>query len=124
MSTITRYTAGINGALGGWLMATPFIYGVPGVSRWSDMLVGFTVALVAGCNYTRAGKSQPASTTGAGLITVCGFWLIVKPFVFGLEGAVLWHDVVWGTIVASFGGYNAYVAALTEQPTSFRLATE
>lgn len=105
-------------------MAVPFIYGAPTISRWNDMLVGFTVALVAGYNYKKAVKSQPASTIGAGLITVLGFWLIVEPFVFGLEGAILWHDVAWGTLVASFGGYNTYVATLTEQNPSFGLATE
>jgi 7-keto-8-aminopelargonate synthetase-like enzyme len=50
------------------------------------------------------------SATGAGFVAALGLWLIVAPFVLGLEGAALWNDVVTGTLVASFGSYNAYAA--------------
>nr|WP_244880106.1 hypothetical protein [Natrinema pellirubrum] len=82
------------------------------------------VVLAAGYNYDRADRRRPLSATGAVLVTVLGLWLIVEPFVLRLEGLPLWHDVILGTIIAGFGSYNAYVAAIIGQTPSFQMATE
>lgn len=124
MDSIARYTAGSNVVLGCWLIAVPFIFGAQGVSRWNDVFVGLTVALAAGYNYDRAVRRRPLSVTGARLVTILGLWLIVEPFAFGLESPMVGHDVVWGTLVASFGSYNAYVAALTRRTRPLRMPSE
>lgn len=124
MATVARFTAGGNVVLGCWLIAAPFVFGTPAISRWTDVLVGLTVALVAGYNYDRARRRRPLSAIGAVLVTVLGLWLIVEPFVFGLEGPHLWHDVVWGTIVAGLGSYSAYIATITGRTPSYQSAIE
>lgn len=124
MGMITRITAGGNVVLGGWLIAVPFVFGATGVRRWNDVLVGLVVVLVAGYNYSRSVRRRPLSRTGAGLVTILGTWLVVEPFIFGFVGPELWHNVVWGTIVASFGSYNAYVATLVGQTQPLQMATE
>lgn len=124
MEKVARITASGNVVLGSWLLAVPFVFGTSAISRWNDVLVGLTVVLVAGHNYARVVERRPMSGAGAGLVTTFGIWLIVEPFVFGLAGAELWHDVVWGTLVASFGSYNAYIATLTGRTQPLRMASE
>ncbi|PGF15529.1 hypothetical protein CP556_04950 [Natrinema sp. CBA1119] len=110
MDLTTKWTAAGTSVLGCWLLAAPFVFGAPAADRWNDIIVGTAIVLVAGYNYTRAARRRATSQTGAALVAVLGCWLVVAPFVFGLEGPALWNDVVTGTVVASFAGYNAYVA--------------
>ncbi|NUB91313.1 SPW repeat protein [Haloterrigena sp. SYSU A558-1] len=110
MDVTTKLTVGGNGVLGCWLIAAPFVLGTSAAGRWNDVIVGTAVVLVAGYNYVRAASRRPITATGAGLVAVLGLWLVVAPFVLGLEELALWNDVVSGTLVASFGSYNAYVA--------------
>ncbi|AGB34000.1 hypothetical protein C488_20897 [Natrinema pellirubrum DSM 15624] len=124
MGPIAKYTTGSNVVLGCWLIVGSFIFEMPTVSRWNAVLVGLMVVLAAGYNYDRADRRRPLSATGAVLVTVLGLWLIVEPFVLRLEGLPLWHDVILGTIIAGFGSYNAYVAAIIGQTPSFQMATE
>ena len=124
MNTITKLAAGANSALGCWLIVAPFVFNTPAVSRWHDVLVGTTIALVAGYNYARAISRRPVNMLGSGFVTVLGCWLVVAPFVFGLESPPLWNDVISGTIVASFGSYNTYVAAIADRSSPFRMTAE
>ncbi|UHQ99271.1 SPW repeat protein (plasmid) [Natrinema zhouii] len=121
---LTKLTAGGNGVLGCWLIAAPFVFGAPAVGRWNDVLVGTAIALVAGYNYARANRRRPVSANGAGFVTILGLWLVVAPFVLGLEGLSLWNDVICGTIMASFGSYNAYVASAAGRAPPFRVTAE
>ncbi|WP_425498472.1 SPW repeat domain-containing protein [Natrinema soli] len=123
MGPIARYTAGSNVVLGCWLVASSIIFGMPAISRWNAVLVGLVIVPIAGYNFYKADRRHPLNSTGAGLVTVLGFWLIVEPFVLRLEGLPLWHDVILGTLIASFGSYNTYIAAITGQTSSFRIAT-
>ena len=123
MDATTRLTAGGNAALGWWLIAAPFVLGAPAVGRWNDVFTGTAVAVVAGYNYVGDGE-RPASAIGAGLLAILGCWLVVAPFALGFEGPARWNDVVAGTLVAAFGGYDAYVAAAAERGPSFRATAE
>ncbi|MFC6763600.1 SPW repeat domain-containing protein [Natrinema soli] len=124
MDTITKLTTGGNSAFGCWLIVAPFVFNTPAVGRWNDVLVGTTIALVAGYNYTRAIRRRPVNMLGAGFVTVLGCWLIVAPFVFGLESSPIWNDIISGTIVASFGSYNTYVATIADRSPPFRMTAE
>ncbi|MFC4989286.1 SPW repeat domain-containing protein [Saliphagus infecundisoli] len=119
MDTITEFTSGGNTVLGCWLIVASFVFNTPAVSRWHDVLVGATIALVAGYNFTRSIRRRPVNMLGAGSVTVLGCWLVVAPFVFGLESPPLWNDVISGTIVASFGSYNTYVATIADRSPPF-----
>ncbi|ELZ17347.1 hypothetical protein C477_13990 [Haloterrigena salina JCM 13891] len=110
MAATTDLTAGGNGLLGCWLIVAPVVFQVPAIGRWNDVLVGATVVLLAGYNYVGAGR-RPASTTAAGIVAVLGCWLVVAPFALGLAGPALWSDVFSGTVIAGFGGHDAYVGA-------------
>lgn len=124
MNTITKLAAGGNSAFGCWLIAAPFVLNTSAVGRWHDVLVGTAIALVAGYNYVRAISRRPVNMLGAGFVAVLGCWLVVSPFVFDLEPVPLWNDVISGTIVASFGSYNAYVAAIADRSPPFRMTAE
>ncbi|QSW98632.1 SPW repeat domain-containing protein [Haloterrigena alkaliphila] len=123
MDATTKLTAVGNGALGCWLIAAPFVLGAPAVGRWNDVLVGAAVAAAAGYNYVEDGD-RPASATTAGVVAVLGCWLVVAPFALGLAGPALWNDVVCGTLVASFGSYDAYVASAVGRAPAVRATAE
>ncbi|QRV14938.1 SPW repeat protein [Haloterrigena salifodinae] len=112
MYATAKLTAGGNGILGCWLIAAPFVLGAPAIGRWNDVVVGAVVLLVVGYNRVGTTGRHPASATGAGLVATLGLWLLLAPFVLGFEGLPLWNDVVAGTVVASFGSYDAYVSAV------------
>ena len=126
MDATTRLAAAGNVLLGGWLIAAPFVFDASGVTRWNDVLVGAVIALIAGYNYTRVRSGRPATAIGAGFVALLGCWLVVAPFVLGLglEGPALWTDVVVGTVVASFGSYNAYAATASGRNPSVRVPAE
>ena len=126
MDATTRLAAGGNCLLGCWLIAATVVFAASGVARWNDVLVGTVVAIVAGYNYASVRSQRPASATGAGLVAILGCWLVVAPFALGLglEGPALWNDVVTGTVMASFGSYNAYAATAAGRDPSFRATAE
>ncbi|WP_265109099.1 SPW repeat domain-containing protein [Halosolutus halophilus] len=124
MDATTRWTAVGNGAIGCWLLVAPIVFDAPAIGRWNDAIVGAVIVLVAGTNYARATRRRPASAIGSGLVAILGLWLVVAPFALGFEGVALWNDVVAGTVVASFAGYNAYVATLAGTESSLRMTAK
>lgn len=124
MHVTARWSAGITGVIGCWLVAAPFVVGGPAIGRWNDATVGAAIALLGGYNYVRERDGRSASDVVAVLVTILGGWLVVAPFVLGFEGAALWNDVVSGTLVASFAGYNAYVASVADGIPSRRMSGE
>lgn len=106
VSTTIKWLAGINGLLGLWMIAAPFIWGAPAVDLWNDVIVGVLIAGIAGYNYYREANDQSASQGSAVVNTLLGLWLIAAPFVFGVDGVLLWNDVIVGAIVTLFAGYN------------------
>lgn len=106
VSKTIKWLAGINGLLGLWLIAAPFIFSAPVGDLWNDVVVGALVAGLAGYNYYREANGQTVSQGSAALNTLLGLWLIVAPFVFGVDGVLLWNDVIVGAIVTFLAGYN------------------
>ncbi|WP_339103483.1 hypothetical protein [Haloterrigena salinisoli] len=123
MYATTKLTAGGSGILGCWLIAAPFVFGAPPVSRWNDVIVGTLVLLAVGYTHLGTDDRRPPSATGATVVALLGLWLLLAPFALGLEGLPLWNDVVTGTVVTSFGGYDAYVSA-AERERSVRATAE
>ncbi|GAB3667022.1 SPW repeat domain-containing protein [Halopiger thermotolerans] len=119
MDATTRLTAAGNCLLGCWLIVAAVAASGPGIARWNDVLVGGAVAVLAGYNYAGVRGRRSPSAAGAALVAVLGGWLVVAPFAFGLGRAApaLWNDVAVGTVIASFGGYNAYAAAAAPAPS-------
>lgn len=116
MRTTTKRLAGLNGLLGLWLLAAPFVFDAStAAARWNDALVGTALALSAGYNYSRTTRELAPNTRLTTLNATLGLWLIVAPFAFGVDGASLWNDVVVGTLVTSFAGYNTYVGTSLER---------
>lgn len=79
MDAAARLAAAGNLLLGGWLIATPFVFAASGVARWNNVLVGIVVVLLASYNYTRVRSRRPAIAIGAGLVALLGCWLVVAP---------------------------------------------
>ncbi|MGQ3413925.1 SPW repeat domain-containing protein [Natrinema sp. LN54] len=124
MDATTRLAAGGNCLLGYWLITASFVFAASGIARWNDVLVGTAVAVVAGYNYANVRSRRPPSATGAGIVAILGCWLVIAPFALGLEGPALWNDVVAGTVIVSFGGYNAYTATAADRDPSVRATVE
>ncbi|AEH36196.1 SPW repeat domain-containing protein [Halopiger xanaduensis] len=126
MDATTRLAAAGNCLLGCWLIVAAAVLAPSGIARWNDVLVGAAVAVLAGYNYVDVRDRRSPSAVGACLVAVLGGWLVVAPFVLGLGRAqpALWNDVAVGTVIASFGGYNAYVAAAADRPPSVRTTAE
>ncbi|MFC4542542.1 hypothetical protein ACFO5R_11495 [Halosolutus amylolyticus] len=124
MDAITRAAAAGNVAIGCWLVVAPIVVDAPAIGWWNDAVVGTVVVLAAGTNYARAVRRRPASAIGSGLAAILGLWLVVAPFALGIKGVALWNDVVAGTLVASFAGYNAYVATLAATDPALRTTAE
>ena len=106
ISTTIKWLAGVNGLLGLWLIAAPFIWSAPVGDLWSDVIVGLLIAGLAGYNYYRELNDRSASQASAALNTLLGIWLLIAPFVLSVNGVLLWNDVLVGALVLLFAGYN------------------
>ena len=110
VSTTTKWLAGLNALLGLWLIAAPFVFGVPTTAMWNAVIVGALIAILGGYNYYLTTQGQEVNVSVAALNVLLGLWVIVAPFVFQPGTVALWNDVIVGALVAIFGGYNAYEA--------------
>lgn len=110
MSTTTKWLAGLNGLLGLWLIAAPFVFTVPTAATWNAVVVGGLIAVLGGYNYYLTTSGEEVSAVAAAVNALLGLWVIAAPFVFQPGTAALWNDVIVGALVAIFGGYNAYEA--------------
>lgn len=110
VSTTTKWLAGLNSLLGLWLIAAPFVFGVPSAAMWNAVIVGAAIALLAGYNYYLVTEGRDLSVGSAAVVSLLGIWVIIAPFVFQPGTTALWNDVIVGVLVAIFAGYNAYDA--------------
>lgn len=115
MSEITEWLAGINVALGAWLVVLPFVMGeaispATPFAFWNYLLVGAAIVLLSGYNLWRAGEAHPGSAVAAGVTALLGLWVVVLPYVTEplVRSWLIWHDGIVGGVVAVIGAYNAY----------------
>lgn len=110
MRSPTQWITAINGVLGLWLIAAPFLVGSLAIEHWNDPLVGGAIVIVAGYNLYSEQTQGSISQRAAAINGLLGGWLIVAPFVYGLSGIALWNNVCVGVVVTSFAAYNVYAA--------------
>lgn len=82
-------------AIGGWLIAAPFVLGYEGVAYWNDILVGLLTVVLA--ILALSPRSFAYQWTG---FTI-GVWLLLAPFVLQYveTPAALWNDVICGVLL-------------------------
>ncbi|NIC01053.1 SPW repeat protein [Halobacterium sp. R2-5] len=115
MDTPTKSITVLTGTLGVWLTTFPFIVKPPSLDTWNDVVVGGTIATLAGYNYSRERIQGGPGKGISGILVLFGGWLLLAPFITGVAGGLLWNDVVVGVFVTAFAGYNVYVAPSGEQ---------
>ncbi|WP_457590063.1 SPW repeat domain-containing protein [Halalkalicoccus salilacus] len=115
MRSPTRWITAVNGVLGLWLIAAPFLVESLAIAHWNDLLVGGVIVIVAGYNFYSERTQGTINQRVAAINGVLGGWLIVAPFVYGLSGIALWNNVCVGVVVTSFAGYNVYAAPRIDQ---------
>lgn len=107
----------INFILGIWILISPFVLGfVESESLlWNNVLVGIAVAAIAGvCAWSRRRGHSGLSWINF----VLGIWLVISPFVFGLEesAVVTWHQVIVGIGVAVLAALSAMARPSRVEP--------
>ena len=110
MRSPVQWITAINGVLGLWLIAAPFLVRSLAIEHWNDPLVSGAIVIFAGYNFYSERTQGTISQHIAAITGVLGGWLIVAPFVYGLSGIALWNNVCVGVVVTSFAGYNVYAA--------------
>lgn len=100
-----------------WLLIEPFLLEpIVAGNFWNDIVVGALLLVLGGYNYYRRANDDLGSTAVAGLAALLGLWLIVAPWVYGIEtpqGEIVtelgfWNDVVVGLLVLVLGVYSVY----------------
>lgn len=110
MRSPTQWITVVNGVLGLWLIAAPFLVESLAIEHWNDPLVGGAIVIVAGYNFYSERTQGSISQRAAAINGLLGGWLVVAPFVYGLSGIALWNNVCVGVVVTSFAAYNVYAA--------------
>lgn len=113
-----KWISGIIGLAGVWLLIEAFWFELLPANFWNDVVVGVLLIALGGYNYYRRSNEELANTAAAALSALLGLWLVVSPWVYGVEigGAELatqmgfWNDVVVGLIVLVLGAYSVYEA--------------
>ncbi|WP_425601116.1 SPW repeat domain-containing protein [Haloprofundus salinisoli] len=59
---LDRRAAAVNGLLGGWLLVAPFVFGVPGLFLWNNVIVGIGVTSLALYNIYAAPRVRRVNT--------------------------------------------------------------
>lgn len=108
------YVSGIATVGGLWAILAPFLLSVGGAFRWSNVIVGAAVALLAGFATYRAEESDFAIALVAGIAVLGGLWLVVAPFVFVVTATEpLASNVLTGIVVALLSAYRLYLSSDT-----------
>lgn len=111
VTTTTKWLAGLNGLLGLWLIAVPFVFSVTTNAMWNAIVIGILIAALGGYNFYLTTRDEEVNATATGANTLLGLWVVVAPFVFNPGTTALYNDVIVGALVAIFAGYNTYVAS-------------
>ncbi len=105
-TTPSRPQSGLLLALGGWLFASPWMfgYGSMGPAAINSVLVGVLIFIT--------GSSAAVSLMGPALVSVSvmsGLWTVASPWIFGYAAAevAMWNDILVGIAVAGRAVFGA-----------------
>ncbi|NHN60169.1 MULTISPECIES: SPW repeat protein [Halorussus] len=98
--------------LGLWLVVVPtFFWEAVGADFWNDLIVGAAiVALAAYSYYESSDEDLGGGTWASALNALLGLWMVVAPFVWGVDELLFWNDVAVGALVAVVAGYAAFAS--------------
>lgn len=112
-STI-KALAGLNAVIGLWLVAAPFVLGLGTAATWSAVITGLVIAGLGSYNYKRASDGEPASGAASWTNVLAGVWVLSAPFALGAASSAIANDLVVGSLVVVFAGYNAIKGTTVE----------
>lgn len=108
MKLVLRVSTILVAILGLWTFTAAFEYGTNALI-WNGMIVGMSVAFLAGENHYRASEYGTVNFAAAGLTAALGIWLVgATTLVFDPSTFLLWNNVVAGVVVTGLASYNAY----------------
>lgn len=104
--------------LGLWMLIEAFWFELSAGQVWNDALVGVLLLAVGGYNYSRRSNEQLANMGAAVIAALLGLWLIIAPFVIGIDAGAtetandlgFWNDIIVGLLALGLGAYSAYKA--------------
>jgi len=104
--------------LGLWLVVEVFLFDVLAGNFWNDLIVGAILIAVGGYNYYQRADEEVGSFGAAVFVALIGLWLIVSPWVYGIDTGTaevttevgFWNDIIVGLLALVLGGYSAYEA--------------
>ena len=115
----TGWISALIALLGGWLVASAFLFDPPAANFWNDIIVGAAIGIIAGYNAIKTDDYETVSTGAASLVALLGLWMVIAPFIFETVTQVaFWSDIITGALVAALGAYNAYQSRSTARRTA------
>jgi len=102
--------------VGLWMILEVLVVDLVIANLVNDLLAGILLLAVGGYNYYRQMNEQYGSVGAAAVAALVGAWILVAPFVFGGEPALVpidnnvgaWNNIVLGLIALALGAYSAY----------------
>ncbi|OIB57345.1 SPW repeat protein [Natrialba sp. SSL1] len=109
---LTRTFSALTLLLGFWLLATQFVFHAPAMCQWSIAITGALIGILSISTQYVERDERVVTRIAAGANTLLGLWLVIAPFLFGIDGVQRWNVVIVGVLVSSLAGYNFYIASL------------
>lgn len=106
-TSTVKTLAGMNALLGLWLVLAPLVFGLGTAATWIAVIIGLVIASLGSYNYKRASDGQGASGAAAWTNVLAGVWVMIAPFALGAASSAMANDLVVGSLVVVFAGYNA-----------------
>lgn len=111
-----KWISALVALIGLWLVVEAFVFELAAAQVWNDVLVGALLLVLGGYNFYRRSDEELGSAAAAAIAGLLGAWLVLSPFIFGVEAgltetvneAAFWNDVILGLIVLVLGAYSAY----------------
>lgn len=113
-----KWLSAIVAILGLWMIAQALLFDLAASQFWNDIIIGAALAGLGGYNYSRRADEKFGNIAAAAFAALLGLWLIVSPFMFGIDSgatetandAGFWNDILVGLAVTIIGAYSAYKA--------------